>query len=128
MRRFGNPFGRDRFWSRRPCDRRIGWKHRRRKRRTYDWRRQRLGAASRRLRQHALFDADADQFGNVKALMPVWTFSTAVLRGHEGAPLVVGDVMYVHTPFPNIVYALDLDHDGRLSGNTSLSRIQTSFH
>ena len=52
--------------------------------------------------------------GNVKALMPVWTFSTAVLRGHEGAPLVVGDVMYVHTPFPNIVYALDLDHDGKI--------------
>jgi glucose dehydrogenase len=51
---------------------------------------------------------------NVKALTPAWTFSTGVLRGHEGAPLVVGDVMYVHTPFPNIVYALDLDHDGRI--------------
>jgi len=50
--------------------------------------------------------------GNVKGLAPAWTFSTGVLRGHEGAPLVVGDVMYVHTPFPNIVYALDLDHDG----------------
>ena len=51
---------------------------------------------------------------NVKALTPTWTFSTAVLRGHEGAPLVVGDIMYVHTPFPNIVYALDLDHDGSI--------------
>jgi len=40
---------------------------------------------------------------NVKNLRPAWTFSTGVLRGHEGAPLVVGDVMYVHTPFPNNV-------------------------
>src|SRR5579871_708001 len=28
---------------------------------------------------------------NVHQLAPVWTFSTGVLRGHEGAPLVVGD-------------------------------------
>ena len=52
---------------------------------------------------------------NVKTLAPIWTFSTGVLRGHEGAPLVIGDIMYVHTPFPNIVYALDLNHDGRIS-------------
>ncbi|MBB6253679.1 lanthanide-dependent methanol dehydrogenase XoxF5 [Nitrospirillum iridis] len=51
---------------------------------------------------------------NVKELRPVWTFSTGVLRGHEGGPLVVGDVMYVHTPFPNIVYALDLTNQGRI--------------
>lgn len=48
----------------------------------------------------------------VKKLKPVWSFSTGVLRGHEGAPLVVGDTMYVHTPFPNIVYALDLNKEG----------------
>src|SRR6516165_8843200 len=34
---------------------------------------------------------------NVKKLQVAWTFSTGVLRGHEGGPLVVGDVMYVHT-------------------------------
>jgi len=51
---------------------------------------------------------------NVKHLAPAWTFSTGVLRGHEGGPLVVGDVMYVHTPFPNVVYALDLNNDGRI--------------
>ena len=45
---------------------------------------------------------------------PVWSFSTGVLRGHEGAPLVIGDVMYVHTPFPNIVFALDLKNSGRI--------------
>ena len=51
---------------------------------------------------------------NVGKLTPAWTFSTGVLRGHEGAPLVIGDVMYLHTPFPNIVYALDLNHDGKI--------------
>ena len=51
---------------------------------------------------------------NVKNLKVAWTFSTGVLRGHEGSPLVVGDIMYVHTPFPNIVYALDLNEDGKI--------------
>ena len=49
---------------------------------------------------------------NVKTLRPAWTFSTGVLRGHEGAPLVVGSTMYVHTPFPNNVFALDLSKEG----------------
>ena len=52
--------------------------------------------------------------GNVGDLQVAWTFSTGVLRGHEGSPLVVGDTMYVHTPFPNIVYALDLNNDGAI--------------
>ena len=51
---------------------------------------------------------------NVGKLQVAWTFSTGVLRGHEGNPLVVGDVMYVHTPFPNKVMALDLNHDGAI--------------
>lgn len=51
---------------------------------------------------------------NVKNLQVAWTFSTGVLRGHEGSPLVIGDVMYVHTPFPNIVYALDLNNEGKI--------------
>jgi Glucose dehydrogenase len=51
---------------------------------------------------------------NVGKLQAAWTFSTGVLRGHEGAPLVIGNVMYVHTPFPNNVFALDLDHDGKI--------------
>lgn len=48
--------------------------------------------------------------GNVGKLKVAWTFSTGVLRGHEGNPLVVGNMMYVHTPFPNNVYALNLDN------------------
>ena len=51
---------------------------------------------------------------NVNRLQAAWTFSTGVLRGHEGAPLVLGDVMYVHAPFPNTVYALDLNNDGKI--------------
>jgi lanthanide-dependent methanol dehydrogenase len=51
---------------------------------------------------------------NVKDLQVKWTFSTGVLRGHEGGPLVIGDVMYINTPFPNNVFALDLNNDGKI--------------
>lgn len=52
--------------------------------------------------------------GNVKDLNMAWSFSTGVLRGHEGNALVIDDTMYLHTPFPNIVYALDLNNDGAI--------------
>jgi PQQ-dependent dehydrogenase (methanol/ethanol family) len=52
--------------------------------------------------------------GNVGKLQAAWTFSTGVLRGHEGGPLIIGDVMYVHGPFPNPVFALDLNNDGKI--------------
>jgi len=51
---------------------------------------------------------------NVKDLKMAWSFSTGVLRGHEGNSLVIGDTMYVHTPFPNSVFALDLNNDGAI--------------
>src|SRR5437588_470483 len=51
---------------------------------------------------------------NVGKLQVAWTFSTGVLRGHEGGPLVIGDVMYFHGPFPNPVYALDLKNDAKI--------------
>src|SRR2546427_8031341 len=51
---------------------------------------------------------------NVGKLQVAWTFSTGVLRGHEGGPLVIGDVMYVHGPFPNPVFALDLKNDAKI--------------
>src|SRR4051812_21931318 len=50
--------------------------------------------------------------GNAKNLKVAWTFSTGVTRGHEAAPLVVGGVMYVVTPYPNVLYALDLANAG----------------
>ena len=49
---------------------------------------------------------------NVKDLRLAYEFSTGVTRGHEAAPLVVGDTMYVVTPYPNVLYALDLSKSG----------------
>lgn len=51
---------------------------------------------------------------NVKGLRVAWTFSTGTNRGHEGAPIVAGSTMYIATPFPNILYALDLANDGQM--------------
>src|SRR4051812_19056377 len=51
---------------------------------------------------------------NAKDLKVAWTFSTGVNRGQEAAPVVVGDTMYLVTPYPNIVYALDLAHEGAI--------------
>ena len=48
----------------------------------------------------------------VKNLRVAWTFSTGHDRGEEAAPLVVNNTMYVVTPFPNILYALDLTQPG----------------
>lgn len=49
---------------------------------------------------------------NVRRLRIAWSFSDGQMYGHEGAPLVVGDTMYLVTPFPNIAYALDLTKPG----------------
>ncbi|HEY0204158.1 MAG TPA: methanol/ethanol family PQQ-dependent dehydrogenase [Acetobacteraceae bacterium] len=59
-------------------------------------------------------ELDQINASNASKLHPVWSFSTGVLRGHEGGPLVIGDVMYVHTPFPNNVFALDLNDNGKV--------------
>jgi lanthanide-dependent methanol dehydrogenase len=50
--------------------------------------------------------------GNARRLRPVWSFSTGVLGGHEGQPLVVNNTMFVVTPYPNVVYAFDLTREG----------------
>src|SRR5919202_2495418 len=52
-------------------------------------------------------ELDQINTGNAKDLRVAWTFSTGVNRGHEAAPLLVGDILYVFTPFPNILYAFD---------------------
>jgi len=49
---------------------------------------------------------------NVANLTQEFSFSTGVLAGHEGQPLVVGSTMYVVGPFPNQLFALDLTHPG----------------
>ena len=50
--------------------------------------------------------------GNVASLKLAWSFSTGVVRGHESAPIIANNTMYVITPYPNIVYALDLTQPG----------------
>jgi lanthanide-dependent methanol dehydrogenase len=49
---------------------------------------------------------------NVARLREAWTFSDGTQNGHEAAPLVINDTMYLVTPFPNISYALDLTKPG----------------
>ncbi|HCU89062.1 MAG TPA: PQQ-dependent dehydrogenase, methanol/ethanol family, partial [Gammaproteobacteria bacterium] len=54
---------------------------------------------------------------NVRNLQAAWTFSTGVLRGHEGGPLVLPgsatglphDTLYIHSAFPNNTFAINLD-------------------
>jgi lanthanide-dependent methanol dehydrogenase len=50
--------------------------------------------------------------GNVGKLGLAFTFSTATTKGFEAPPLVVNGTMYVITPYPNILYALDLTKPG----------------
>jgi lanthanide-dependent methanol dehydrogenase len=50
--------------------------------------------------------------GNVSQLKVAWSMATGTQQGHEGAPLVVGSTMYVHSSYPNHVYALDLAKPG----------------
>jgi PQQ-dependent dehydrogenase (methanol/ethanol family) len=49
---------------------------------------------------------------NVKDLKPAFSFSTGVTRGHEAAPIVADGTMVIVTPYPNVVYALDLAKPG----------------
>jgi PQQ-dependent dehydrogenase (methanol/ethanol family) len=49
---------------------------------------------------------------NVKNLHVAWTFSMGSTRGEEAAPLIVNNTMYVVSPFPNHLYALDLTQPG----------------
>src|SRR5690554_143048 len=64
---------------------------------------------------HRFSELDQINKENVNELRSVWQFSTGVLRGHEGGPLYVGDGrLYIHTPFPNKIFALDLEDEGRI--------------
>ena len=57
---------------------------------------------------HRWSDLKQINANNVAKLQVAWTISTGVLRGHEGSPLVIGDMLYIQTPFPNNVYAVSL--------------------
>ena len=49
---------------------------------------------------------------NVSRLRLAWSFSTGLDRGHEAPPLVVGAMLYLVTPYPNTLYAIDLSRPG----------------
>lgn len=49
---------------------------------------------------------------NVAGLKVSFTFSTGLLRGHEAAPIVTTNTMYIVTPYPNVLFALALDQPG----------------
>ena len=51
--------------------------------------------------------------GNVNRLRIAWTFSNGTQGGQEAAPLVVDNTMYVVTPFPDLLFALDLTKPGQ---------------
>jgi lanthanide-dependent methanol dehydrogenase len=51
---------------------------------------------------------------NAAKLRVAWTMSTGTLRGQEGQPLVVGDMMYFESSYPNFVYAINLDNVGEI--------------
>jgi alcohol dehydrogenase (cytochrome c) len=72
-----------------------------------EWRRQARDYANTRF-------SPLDQVGvrNVARLKVAWSFSDGIPYGHEAAPLVVGDTMYLVTPYPNVAYALDLTKPG----------------
>lgn len=40
---------------------------------------------------------------NVKDLVPVWTFSTGVIEGHEAPPIVNNGVMFISTPTNQVI-------------------------
>ncbi|HEX2800930.1 MAG TPA: methanol/ethanol family PQQ-dependent dehydrogenase, partial [Phenylobacterium sp.] len=49
---------------------------------------------------------------SVRGLAVKVTFSTGATAGHEAAPLVVDDTMFIVTPWPNVLHALDLTKPG----------------
>ena len=51
---------------------------------------------------------------NAGKMRMAWSMSTGTLRGQEGQPLVVGDMMYFESSYPNYVYAVNLDDVGKI--------------
>lgn len=73
-----------------------------------EWHQQAGDHANTRYSELAQITAD-----NVAGLQLAWSFPTGLDNGHEAAPLVVGSTMYVVTPYPNFLYALDLTRSDR---------------
>jgi len=52
---------------------------------------------------------------NVSKMQVAWTMSLGTLRGQEGQPLVIGNMMYLVSSYPNYVYAIDLNSYWRIA-------------
>ena len=78
----------------------------------------------RRLRQLALPELADITAGNAAQLKASWTFSTGVLRGHEGQPLVVDNTMYVVTPWPNVASTPSTSRSQAIRSSGSTARRQ----
>jgi lanthanide-dependent methanol dehydrogenase len=63
------------------------------------------------VRHSALKQIDKTNAGKMRM---AWSMSTGTLRGQEGQPLVVGNMMYFESSYPNYVYAVDLDDVGKI--------------
>src|SRR6202007_26179 len=60
-------------------------------------------------RYSALEEIDGANVGNLQV---AFAFSTGVDHGQEAAPIVANNTMFIVTPYPNIVFALDLTKPG----------------
>ena len=52
---------------------------------------------------------------NAAKLTVAWTMSTGTLRGQEGQPLVISNMLYFESSYPNFIYAVDLNNVGRIA-------------
>ena len=57
---------------------------------------------------------DQINLSNVQNLTMAWSMQLGILDAHEASPLVIGNTMYIVTPKPNYLYALDLTRDGAI--------------
>ena len=57
---------------------------------------------------------DQVNLDTVNNLQVAWTLQIGITDSHEASPLVVGNTMYIASPKPNYVYALDLNQQGKI--------------
>ena len=63
------------------------------------------------IRHSSLKQIDKTNAGKMRM---AWSMSTGTLRGQEGQPLVVGNMLYFESSYPNYVYAVNLDDVGKI--------------
>lgn len=68
--------------------------------------------ATKDFSNHRYSQLDQINASNVSQLRVAFTFSTGVAHGQEAAPIIANKTMYLATPWPNVLYALDLTKPG----------------